>query len=92
MTSHEEKLSYEQMLTSIEADLKEYPPTLQAKHISQYLGVGMGVAYNFLKSGELPSIAVPGSKFIVIPKSVFTRWYAARLCKVRLDEMECDDL
>ena len=54
------------------------------------MGVSLGTAYKLLKSEDFPAITVPDSKFILVPKSVFTKWYAARLCKKQLDEMECE--
>ena len=90
MNTENEKPLYEEMVNLIEADLESYPPTLQAKHISQYMGVSLGTAYKLLKSEDFAAITVPDSKFILVPKSVFTKWYAARLCKKQLDEMECE--
>ena len=75
----------------IEKDLADYPPTLQAKHIAKYLGISRGAAYNLLKSGELPVVDVPGSKFILVPKAIFIRWYAAFL-RDNLDETVQNEL
>ncbi len=83
-----QSISEDPYIGLLEKDLKDYPPTLQAKHLAKYLGMSMGAAYKLLKSGRLPVVNVPGSKFILVPKSLFIEWYAACLRSNRLDEMD----
>lgn len=75
----EESLGLKATLELVEKDLANYPPTLQPKHLSKYLGVSLSSAYKIFHSGELPTVSLPNSKILVVPKSVFVRWYAARL-------------
>lgn len=64
----------------IQKDLEDYPYTMQARHISEYFGVGMGTSYKLLKSEGMPSVGVPDSKLIIIPKQLFIAWYVDSLC------------
>lgn len=73
------KFGYNEALELVEKDLEEYPLTLQPKHIAKYLGISLSFTYKLFHSGEFPTVNLPQSKYLVIPKSVFTRWYAARL-------------
>lgn len=56
------------------------------------MGVSLSVAYKLLKTTGFPSVELPGSKLILVPKSVFIKWYAAHLCKNQLDETRYDAL
>ena len=76
---------YESALQLVENDMKDYPLTLQPKHIAEYLSISLSVAYKMFHSGELPAVNLPHSKLIVVPKSVFTRWYANRLSNDHLE-------
>lgn len=84
--------TYEELMDLVGADLKDYPPTLQAKHISKYTGISLSVVYKLLKTAGFPPVELPGSKLILVPKSVFIKWYAAHLCKNQLDETRYDAL
>lgn len=81
----EQNLDFEAALKLVEKDLANYPPTLQPKHIAKYWGISLSLAYKLFHSGELPTVNLPNSKFLVIPKSIFTRWYAARLSNDHLE-------
>ena len=81
----ERNLYFKEALELVENDLANYPPTLQPKHIAKYLGVSLSLAYKLFHSGELPAVNLPNSKFLVVPKSVFTRWYAVRLSNNHLE-------
>lgn len=81
----EQDLDFKAALELVEKDLVNYPPTLQPKHIAKYLGISLSLAYKLFHSGELPTVNLPNSKFLVVPKSVFIRWYATRLSNEHLE-------
>jgi len=56
-------------------DLGDYPDNMQAKHISDFLGIGVGTVYKILESGEIPVLSLPGCKLKLIPKPAFVEWY-----------------
>ena len=72
-------INREELLLQLEKDLENYPAALQAKHISKYLGIGIGTIYKVMDSGDIPVVRIPGSKFILVPKKLFIEWYIASL-------------
>ena len=74
-------INREELLLQLEKDLESYPAALQAKHISEYLGIGIGTVYKVMESEAIPVVRVPGSKFLLVPKKLFIEWYIANLNK-----------
>lgn len=48
--------------------IDEYPPTMQAKDVQEYLGISLAMAYNVLNSASCPTIRI-GKRMIVRKES-----------------------
>ena len=55
--------------------LNDYPNNMQAKHIADFLGIGIGTVYKILDSGDIPILNLPDCKLKLVPKSAFIDWY-----------------
>ena len=74
-------INSKEFMIQLEKDMENYPPTLQAKHIAEYLGIGIGTVYKVMESSGFPMIKIPGSKFVLVPKKLFIEWYVTHLEK-----------
>ncbi len=54
------------------------PILLRGGEVAQVLGCSVALAYKWMSAGIIPTIRVPGSRTIRVPKEALLRWVAEK--------------
>jgi excisionase family DNA binding protein len=57
-------------------DVEKEPLFLRGAEVATTLGVSRALAYRWMQSGVLPTVRIPGSRTIRVPRAALLEWIA----------------
>lgn len=58
----------------------ETPLLLRGTEVAELLGISRALAYRWMAAGVLPTVRVPGSRSVRVPRGALLNWIDQRTC------------
>lgn len=71
------------LMEELSEKLSNYRYNMHAEDVAEFLGVCLSTVYKMVSRADFPKLQLPGSRLVVIPKSLFIIWYISNCCKTQ---------